>query len=1173
MSEGVFRGFGQFSRPDIGLISDGFQNLSEIFESDKRNALRNILLDPESLDQIYQLSETISREDLRSVSGLSSFLLSTLHRIDNISGDRILEELEVDKLYASPKYTLGGTGSNALNRPNVIIFNGGIKCEGAFYRANVLSESLFENPEKRLISLSTSRSSLFSSNLDEDNPGFFKDASYPGSVRVRRKSHVNRIFVPEGSFVRKSSVPESPSHTLKLNVINGPGQPVTPLKLLATINSPLKIFCRLSRGSIKFKFTDSLINFYGYQVQVVQQRPNTEFVDFLQLEPSSQPSGTNEFTLDIDITSTGYQLVYDLYLYLYLNPEKVRGLEFEGIDIRETPDKKDLGLIGFNNLEELRVSGGSMTILPLWLKTLSNKLRVLDLKNSGDTWKSGPMSWFDIRNSGAVPSFNHPIYTVVSYLTIPKSGPMINSAGDDWADEKFEKYILNESRTAGVDYRQFTNLQELYLGDRFRGLNSDLSDVFPNLRVLEWNTKTRGLTAFISGQKLPSIKNTGGLTQYNISGSGASGTIYDIGTSTNPSDPGYISNYRMTSFNISGFSDRRHNITGFIGNPAEDWSNWYLNSTFINISDTGTTINIQNNTWKSLRELLAVQCANSLNISNPSAPLRTPALRSIDLDGSILGGQMFSLGDSSTENTGELTSIGLYNSRQITPVVKNGIDYFLPENFAPERASGSPHKLLTLSVPFIQQQFRFREKDLINLRELTYFGTFNSRFTGRFPTISARPNPELNTKVLSVVTQFSNFYDLMSLSITPINPLFSRDLAYLDCNGQNASGGGALLPSFEGVVDSQISIVILDSSLRSTYPSNWFLPQSRGAAIRNNDSYTEISGLSISRVIQTPGNAWEEKDNIYTITGASNFNTKVLVNDIIKGAVNGPEIARVLSVSSTEIIIDRDIPNTLPSTLYFFRNTVNITNWFSSGFSKLVTFRAKNCRLSGSLNILPGFSSVVFLDLSENNITSYVPGCLFKVFLGNSRNITVNLSYNNLSIEAIGAIISDVIQINLIGRFRNCFVRVGFNKLDSDGKYINYSQSEIFPTQVRKGGDIITSLFRDEEFYVYETVNQFDENGNQVQVENIVGTRIVQIPGELIQGVYYKTRINETQVTVESAQAIAFKNLFGVRVDLGFAYISPVTTPIITLVRYEDVTTRYQSIIDAGLDPEDLVNP
>ena len=890
----------------------------------------------------------------------------------------------------------------------------------------------------------------------------------------------------------------------------------------------------------------------------------------MPVESVFQESPSETFTLDLDITRTGYQTVYDLYLYLYLNPEAIKGIEFEGIDIRESPDGKDLGLIGFNNLEVLKVSGGSMTILPLWLKTLSGKLRVLDLASSGDTWKSGPMGWFDIRDSSATPSFSHPLYTAVGYMTIPKAGPMINETGDDWADEKFEKYILGLSRTPGTDYRQFDKLTELRLGDRFRGLNPILQDVFPNLRILDWKARDNESGTFLSGAKLPSIKNTGSLTEYNISGSGVSGTIYDIGTSTDPLNDGYISKYKMVTFNISGRLSARHNITGFIGNPVgEDWSAWYLNCVFIDASDTSARIDLQTNEWKSLRELYFTRTLSGFNFSNPSTPLKTPSLRVIEGSGALINGQIPSLGVSSSQNTGELARMEFYAATNIQAVVKNGVSYFLPEGFAPLRASGSPHKLARFTLAFISQSFRFREKDLLNLNELTQFPIFNSGFTGRFPIFPTRQLP----KVISISSQFCNFHDLRNLSIDGSNPEYSRDIAYLDFSNQNLGGGGCIIPGFEGTSDTGNRTVIGDNSLRSTYPDNWSVTNLRRSCVRSTDPSSEVTGLEIQRIIQTPGEAWSENDNIYSLIGGTNLHTRVLVNDLVRLEANGPVVARVVSVFPTQVVIDRNIPGTLPDTVYFSRNTNDIDNWFSLGFSRTVTFRTKNCRLSGSLNIKSNLFLITFLDLSENCISGYVEGSLSKVFVGNTRNITVSLASNNLTIESIRSIITEVVQIDSVRRFRNCTVRIGFNKLDANGKYINYSQNEIFPTEIRKGNDIITALFRQEEFYTYDSVTSFDENGNQIVSRTITGTQFISIPGALIEGSYYKTRISETQVTVESQLAVSFKNLSGVRVDLGFNYVSPTSTPVTTNTLYTDLTTRYQSIIDAGYNPEDLVNP
>ena len=138
MSDSVFQGFGQISRPDIGLVSDSFANLAEIFESDKRDALRNISIQPEILDSLYGLYADISREDLRAASGLERLLLPSLHQLSEVFLDRIPTQLFINKVFYNPEFPLGGTGSSQVKSENVVLFNGSMQCEYASYRENTL---------------------------------------------------------------------------------------------------------------------------------------------------------------------------------------------------------------------------------------------------------------------------------------------------------------------------------------------------------------------------------------------------------------------------------------------------------------------------------------------------------------------------------------------------------------------------------------------------------------------------------------------------------------------------------------------------------------------------------------------------------------------------------------------------------------------------------------------------------------------------------------------------------------------------------------------------------------------------------------------------------------------------------------------------------------------------
>ena len=1180
MSQAPFIGFGDFSRPEIGLISDGSQNLSEIFESDKREALRNILLSPETLDSIYGLSSVVNREDFRAVSGLSRLLLPSLNVQSEVFTEVIPRKLYENKEFYTPQYPLGGSGSTSTKQPNVIIFNGLIKCEGAEYFANTIGDRLFSNPVKQRVSISTSRASLFSTS---SNSGQILKAKYSGTIRVRKRSHVNRIIVPGSLFISKAPITENPSHRIRINVDNGDTGVTTPVDLLATKNSPLRVFCRIGKGSIKFTFTDTQAPyFFGYQIQPVQQRPNTPFVEFLPTPSVFQATGSREFILDLDLTGTGYQNLYDLYLYLYVNPEKVRGIEFIDINLKETPDRKDLGLIGFNNLESFVVSGGSLTILPLWLKTLGSKLRTLDLANSGNTWRSGPMGWFDIRDPSATPSPSFQSYTASSYLTIPKAGVFVNREGDDWSDELFEKYITNAPRVAGTDYRVFSALSTIRLGDKFNGRSPRFDDITPNLSTLNWSGNIFTQGRYLFGD-LPKLANNGQLINYNISVSGAQGNIEQIGTSTNPSNSGHISKYKVVTFNVSSIEGNTltNVIEGYIGDPSQDWSAWRDNAASINMSRSGSNIriNLQSSTWKFLVSLGADRCGG-VTFSSPSTALRVPKLSSLNIDYSQSSGPLPSLGVSPTENTGELTSISAFGCNSISPITTNGVRYLFPLDFAPARPSDSGHKLSLFRFGDSTPEYRIRKNDLVNLYRLTRLELYRTGVTGRLPSIPLSEFPETNPKRISVSTRESNIYDARGLSINSTNNLISRDIDGIDCSFMNVGGGGALLPTFEGNSRSTVKFVLMSGSLPSTYSNDWSDISKRGSIISSEDAPTEISGLTISRTVQSSlGAPWTQDDDIFRlVSSSSGLRQRVLVNDSVRLTANGQEVARVLSVSNTEIVIDRDIPGTLPSSLFFTRNITEITNWFNGGFSEIENFNAANCRLSGTLNLGSGFSKVVdrlfiAIDFSNNLINGYVSGSLSRVFSGNPRAITVDLSRNRLSVSNIYSIIDDVFAADSRRRFTNCIVRVGGNKINSGGRYVNYTQAELFPTTVREGQDIVTQLTRNEQFYTFTTVTTTDESGNTLTEKVITGTRTISIPGQLIGGTYYKTKRDRTRQTIENPSGVKLRNLRGIRIDLGFTYITPVTGVFVFQTLYENSTTRYGSIIEAGYNPGDLVNP
>lgn len=1200
-----FLGFGQLTRPDIGLIADGVQNLAEIYTSDQPTALRNIRLQPEVLDIIYELSKTISREDLRATSGLSTLLLPTLDLQDE-TFERINTALYVDQTYAIASQPIGRDSNPSLRGdlvrvPNVIVYNGSIQCEGVQYRTKVLGESsLYSGGENKLTSISTSRASLFNSQQfgdNEPNTGYFKTSSYASSVRVRRRSHVNTITVNKSTFIPRASVKENPSHQILCYVDNGNTGTSQAVKLLSTKNSPLRIPCRMAKGTIKFTFVDAGIYFFGYQVQPLQSRVVGEAPQFLPLSPSSQLTASNSFELNIDITTTGYQNAYDLYLYLYINPGKIKAIEFSGINITEFIDGKDIGLIGFNNLENFVIRDSSMKILPIWLKTLNTKLRVLDVAADGDTKRTGMLRYFDYRNNSEVASASTPLYTVVSYLTVPKKGGMINETGNGWNNVKFENYVKSQvatggsatypnPRVAGTDFRAFTAMRVLSLGDRFLGLNPRLDDVFPNLTTLSWRGYSSRRVFPITGTP-PKINNNGNVIDlYEIPLSGAVGNITDIGTSATVTDntvngATHISKYKIDGFNLAGDEYKRTLIGGGIATSnVPEWSAWFNQTKSINISWSNVSINLQPSgyVWTNLQIAetyysggVAFNAAVGIN----SPALKTPRLTNLNIYGSPSTGPIPSLGTSPSDETAELREVQFGGNNTIVAVTENSFNYILPANFAPERAS-APHKLTKFSFNDINMNGRFRVDDLKFLHELTVFDVVRaSGVWGKFPKFPTKKNPEVDGRkdMYALFYEGPNFNDLSNLDINPSNRYIGRDLIQIIGWNQNLSGGGCKLPQLEGIggVDAaKIQHIDLNNALPSTYPASWVgTNRAAGTYIADEHPFSVISNITPYRINNTG-------DSVYYMEGSSEFNRRVSVNDSVRVSADGTELARVVSVSPSRIYLDRDIPETIPGTYYFIRQTQPIGAWFAQGFADLKILRMRNCRLSGSINIRAGFSKLTddsyeCLDLSRNYLTGYTAG-FDKIFSGNNRKMTIDLSYNNFSVGTIRTMLTELLNIEAQRKFTNITLRLNNAKINADGNYVNYTQEEIFPTSIQASSNQTISLTRTEKVKIYREVTTVDAEGDETTTVQVVGSKNITVPGAFISSLngYYKTQVNGRQQIVENELGVKFRNRRFWSIELGFTYQSPNTTPTINGTTYTAPTTRAASLAELGYTLDDL---
>ncbi len=1210
-----FYGFGQLTRPDIGLLADNVQNLAEIYTSDQPDALRNISLTPEVLDIIHEVSETIGAEDLRATSDLSTLLLTTLH-LQFETLERIEENIFYDGIYASTLDRIGVDSSNTSLTGNQaraehsIIFNGAIQCYGAKYRENKIDEGQNLFTAKTVNSfLSTSRASLLSSELDDS--GHFASAEFPGSIRVRKRSHVNTIKVNPLSFTPAPAVVEQPSKRIRCNIKNGSTE--IPAWLLATANSPLKIPCALNKGKIIFKFnTSSVQSFYGVQIQPQTSKPGSPPI-FLAQDPQPQnqikPGNFDlTHTVNIDISATGYQDTYDLYMYLYVNPEAVTSITFQGIEIKDFFDKKDFGLIGFKNLENfsflINNPGGrssSFTILPIWLKTLDNKLKTFDIANTGDVWAAkSQMKWFDYRKNNIVSAAfaNLPYYTMSGYLSIPKRGVTVNILGDGFnggETEKFAKYIQSAVpsgadiptsggakasgwyRTPGAEFREFDAMKTLNLGSRVYGYNARLDDVFPQLTSLTW-TGHKYRVPLIGTP--PKISNHGGqIDVYNISQNSflSSVSIYDIGTaaanasvdknSTGTNSLCHISKYNIKSFNISGRTGRHSKISGCIGGrPGQEtatssplteseWATWYTNTTTVNL---GHCDNLEFNFqpaadhWKLLTTLgtrhtkVYFRAATGITAS----PFKMPRVGSIDLDyAQVQSGVLPSMKKSTTGS--DFVNFRIEGIKNLTLFTERGESYLFPQDFATE--GGSSGYLLSRIEAHHTTSYapahgvRMRKGMFDECPELSTIVLSDSNFTGEFVNIPPRPNtdePE-GEKEINVSIYEADFHSLTNLSINGSSGHLARDLKSLIAHNQNKSQGGCLLPDYQGAANSKIQSVHLNNNLPTTYPSSWEIGSyASGDIIEDSHASTTLSGMDYHKVPNTG-------DEFYylSLSGSSNPNLKrkVLVNDKIE---IGGKTATVMSVYNDRVYVDKDLA--LPSsgnTITFVRSTKDIGTWFQEGFSKLQYFRAANCRLSGTLNIranlkLKNAPSTNALELSTNNIGGVTEGTWKKIFSGGNRALTVNLAMNNLNVDTIRASIRTLYEIaGTTGWSRGKVILSGNKKVNR--RYQSWSQNELFPVGTKNLPDQEINLTRREEIKVYRTVTTVDEDGNETTSRVQEGTRFVVVPGKKVGTEYFGKKTLSRTGSSENELGLKFRRMRLV-ISLGFTYRVPPSGSTVT---------------------------
>lgn len=243
-----------------------------------------------------------------------------------------------------------------------------------------------------------------------------------------------------------------------------------------------------------------------------------------------------------------------------------------------------------------------------------------------------------------------------------------------------------------------------------------------------------------------------------------------------------------------------------------------------------------------------------------------------------------------------------------------------------------------------------------------------------------------------------------------------------------------------------------------------------------------------------------------------------------------------------------------------------------------------NCRLSGSINIDAGFSSVVdgsssekAIDLSSNNITDYTQG-FDKIFTGSNRKITITLSNNNFSVFVIRKMIEELLNIEAQNIFTN--VRVDLNNTNLNlitRSHSSYSQDDLFSNTIEAISGQTISLTRTETVKVFNQVTTVNEDGSETTSTVQTGTKNITVPGKLITGIsgvadgYYQTQTNGRQQVVEDSLGVRFNASRRWNINLGFTYSPPSTTPTVTSSAFSNPTTRTASLAALGYSPTDAI--
>ncbi len=1029
--------FLQQNRPEIGLVDR--YDLSEIYDSDERLALTNLLLDPEGLDQIYGLAKSgLTKEDVRTAGGLDKPIIHSLGisawTLTNVS-NALTQQISTDKAIGEP-------GKQSFSSPllsgNLIIFQGGLAAKKIEYNF------LDEKGEVRTTTVPTSRESLF--NSSKNVAGEYTLASYPSLFRIRRRSHLYELRLAPKLLVAKGSIVESPTDTLKIPTYMQTSVNINPsvvnLQCYATKNSPLVLPVKIyDSASLTFSrknaSSTSPAFVYGWELK---RRSDLQTARTSVIASSG---AINDVNIAISTSGTICNGV-DSFLYVYLDPTAVVTAKLSGLGMTEEAGR-DIGLVGFDILENLDISNNNLSTLPVWIKTLHGTLKTLNIRGNS-FWNNGIVSFFDWQLppsgvSGASAGGGEPIITlaqVMGYSGFSNLGAITNYDGTYGKVQSTNGALYENQRNTSINggtdpvvvdiangFRPFSVLTDLNLGSTVRLANPDFSKLFPNLKTL--SIDTGGNFPRVLYGLIPKLNNNGSSMSINLAGhyGDVGGSIRYLGNNitwdtadTAEAKLQFIGQFKFLGFDISnnggggwfgGICTTDADITAGVipattvdglkkysfvttGTAKEAWSGWLSDMQYLGIYNRDIAFKIASGTdldWKKLGSVVCMYCganqtSNKVRYNSGVAVgtdvatdiLTATELTSVDAWYAGWYGKLFSI--RGVESLSFLQT-GANNWEGYT-LSTGGIEYLLPSNFAIDATATSYQKLSALYLHTIfngsDRNLEFRQDDLKNLPRLSTFYVADSYITGKFPAVYTATN----TNGIVFNTWFHNcrFRDLSALGSSQTSRVGS---IYGPSNGTGV--GGCLLPNFSTSSNNgTLSYVSLDSTLSSRYPANWGTVANRGKLID-----PLVSGTPEQT---TPaGVTWTSRNNNNTTTetsekiyqsdaGTVQIDSQVMVGDIVVSG--GEDVARVTQIDRGNQFIYVDTPVLLNgSALTFRRAGQNISSFFNN-HQALDQVYLQSVRATGTVPLFTNCRALRFVYLNNNLLTEYVSGTL--------RNIT-----------------------------------------------------------------------------------------------------------------------------------------------------------------------------------------